>query len=131
MQRDPAERDREQREGELGGKEQGRRTQPARGFPEQDGERIEIRHAQQAEGHFLFFLADRRGEVADAGEQDEDQIDKNDGFEKAQAGSVGPAAVGLSEQEKEDDADEAGAGEVGELEAAILAQRADEEGEQR
>jgi hypothetical protein len=131
-ERDAAERDREHGEGKLRGEQQQRAAEAARGFAEQDGERIEVRHPQQAEGHLLLFLRDGRREIAEPREPDRDGLERDDAGEKLEPRRALPSAPERGEREQQEhERREPGPRDVRELPARILAKRAGEEGEQR
>ena len=128
----PAQRDGQQREGQLHEEQQGDAEQPAAGFAEQNGQRPEVGHAQEPERAFLLFLGNRASEITQAGEGDEEKIGEDDRAEKREARRAHVAVRVLRGQEhQQDEADKAAAREVGLLEAVVFAQGAREKRERR
>ena len=73
-----AERDGQLHERELDGQQQQGIEQPGAQLPQEDSQRVDAGHLQQAQGLFLFFLGNRRREETHPAQRDEDEVGVGD-----------------------------------------------------
>ena len=101
--RDAAQRDRQERERELNQQQQSDADPSRRGLAQQDRQRSQPGHAQEAERRFFLLFRNGGCKIAQSGKRDEGEVDVHNGREELQAGRAGHAPARASQHKVEKD----------------------------